>query len=341
MEEKLIFGETTNTPETLGVTPRYVLQHNAISRGAHNMSATAQKVIAMAMALLPLDLSSLTAAFTFSDFCKALGYKRGGESFRLFHEAIIDCMGNFISIEIIDTETGKHQWKKYTWFSYSQLDEKTSVATMKFSDMLFEVLHEFKKVYSKINLKDLGELRSKYALHIFQLVISYHSLKGKGGNDDLEWYCERTIPELRKMMGVDDDIFKETKRFRKLVIENPVKEINAAGIGVEITAVCIKKGRYIASIRFECRETPRYAIAKHEGKKSAPLELPESHPKIAEKRLEKECQHLRELYPDEFALLYEEELNAPSALSKDNFVRMGAAQHAAITRLKEKYGIVK
>jgi hypothetical protein len=51
-----------NTPETLGVTPRYALQHNAISRSAHNMSATAKKLTVMAMALLPPDLSSLAAA---------------------------------------------------------------------------------------------------------------------------------------------------------------------------------------------------------------------------------------------------------------------------------------
>ena len=41
-----------NTPETLGVTPRYILQHNAISRSIQNLSVNAKKLIAMAMALL-------------------------------------------------------------------------------------------------------------------------------------------------------------------------------------------------------------------------------------------------------------------------------------------------
>ena len=45
--------ELVNTPESLGVTPRFVLQHNAISRSAHNFSATARKLTAMAMSLLP------------------------------------------------------------------------------------------------------------------------------------------------------------------------------------------------------------------------------------------------------------------------------------------------
>jgi hypothetical protein len=76
-----------NTPATLGVTPRYVLQHNSVSRGAQSLSATAQKLAAMAMALLPPDLSSRTAAFTFTDFCNAVGYERGGESYETFRAA--------------------------------------------------------------------------------------------------------------------------------------------------------------------------------------------------------------------------------------------------------------
>jgi hypothetical protein len=59
-----------NTPETLGVTPRFMLQRNALSRGAHDMSSTAQKVIATAMALLPPDLSSLTVPLPLPIFVK-------------------------------------------------------------------------------------------------------------------------------------------------------------------------------------------------------------------------------------------------------------------------------
>jgi hypothetical protein len=89
-----------NTPETLGVTPRFVLQHNAISRSIHDLSATAKKLTAMAMALLPPDLSSLTAAFTFTEFCQAIGYDKGGESYKLFKKAVDECMENVITIEI-------------------------------------------------------------------------------------------------------------------------------------------------------------------------------------------------------------------------------------------------
>jgi plasmid replication initiation protein len=333
---------TVNTPETLGVTPRYVLQHNAISRSIHNLSATAKKLTAMAMALLPPDLSSLTAAFTFTEFCKAIGYTKSGESFKLFLAALKECVNNSISIEIVSQKTGRKKWENYTWFTSSKFDEDTGVATMTFSPQLAAVLLELKQVYARISLHDLGELQSKYALRIYETAVSYSSLKGKDGNGDTAWYFERSVEELRDMFGVPADTYKETRDFRKKVIEEPVKEINQAGIGLEITAEGIKQGRELAAIRFDCKQTAR-TLPKHHGKKQGTprLEVPERSPKTANQRGEKELEHLAELYPEEFAALYEEELAKPSFLPPESIFRQTSAKAAVTVRLREKYGIVK
>jgi hypothetical protein len=37
MQQETLDLIPANTPETLGVTPRFVLQHNAISRSIHNL----------------------------------------------------------------------------------------------------------------------------------------------------------------------------------------------------------------------------------------------------------------------------------------------------------------
>ncbi|GHV23666.1 hypothetical protein FACS189494_11780 [Spirochaetia bacterium] len=99
--------EPINTPKTLGVTPRYALQHNVINRSSHTLSATASKLTAMAMSLLPQDLSSLTAAFTFSEFCKAMGLPIGGKSYKIFKDAVDECMDCHITIESEPDEKGK------------------------------------------------------------------------------------------------------------------------------------------------------------------------------------------------------------------------------------------
>jgi plasmid replication initiation protein len=340
-----LFTETgeANTPETLGVTPRYVLQHNAISRSVHNLSATAKKLTAMAMSLLPADLSSLTAAFTFADFCKAIGYDKGGESFKLFQNAVDECMGNYISIETISKETGKKDWEKYTWFSSSKFNSKTGVATMTFSGELAAILAEMKRVYAKINLRDMGELQSKYALRIFEVAKSYESLRGKDGNNSQTWYFERSVQELRSMLGVSADSYSETKEFRKYVIERPVKEINESGIGLEINTEGVKQGRRLAAIRFDCKQTARTASKKGRGrKKGTPQpELPKANPKTEGWREEKELRHLKELHPEEFAAFYAEALAKTPAFMTDMEFGKITAEAAALMQLKEKYGVVK
>ena len=328
-----------NTPETLGVTPRYVIQHNSVSRSAHGLSATARKLTAMAMSLLPADLSSLTAAFTFSEFCKALGIVIGGETYKIFREAVRECMQSTIYIETVPDDKGKKQWKEFTWFTMAEYDEVTGNARMTFSSELAEFLIALKWMYSKIDLKDIGELQSRYAIRLFEMAMSYMSLKGKRGNADQNWYFERPIPELRMIMGVPKEAYKENRLFRQKVIEEPVKEINRSGIGLEIKPEGIKQGRRLVAIRFDCKQSPRTTRGKRSGAKEA-LPLPEPNPKTEDLLEEKELEHLKELYPSEFAELYETELAKAPAYIPEDFKQIGA-EGSALMQLKQRYGIKK
>ena len=336
MQEELF---PLNTPDTLGVTPRYVIQHNAVSRSAHGLSATAKKLTAMAMSLLPADLSSLTAAFTFTEFCKAMGMAEGGETYKIFKSAVDECMQCIITLETEPDEKGKRFWEKFTWFTVSTFNEKTGQATMKFSDELAGFLMALKWMYSKIDLKDIGELQSRYAIRLFEMAMSYRSLQGKKGNNAQSWYFERPIPELRMIMGVPEKAYKETRDFRQKVIENPIKEINKAGIGVEITPETIKQGRKLVAIRFDCKKAPRTARGKRAGEKEA-VPLPEPNPKTEDLLEEKELEHLKELYPVEFADLYETELAKAPPYIPEGFKQIGA-EGSALMQLKARYGIVK
>jgi plasmid replication initiation protein len=335
--------EAVNTPETLGVTPRFVLQPVTISRSAHELSATAKKLTAMAMALLPPDLSSLTAAFTFSEFCKALGYEKGGESYKIFRAAVKECLQCIITLETAPNKRGKKAWKQFTWFTEAQFDEETGVATMKFSDKLADFLREFKRVYSKIYLQDIGRLQSRYALRIFEMAVSYAFLQGKQGNATDKWYFQEEIEKLRFMLGVPADAYLETKRFRQFALDGPVREINAAGIGVKITTEGVKQGRKLHSMRFNCEKTARTVSGKRRrGQSAAALDLPASEPHGEEARADKENQHLRELYPAEFAGLYQAELAKPAPfMAQENELRRRAAEAVAFAGLRAKYGIVK
>jgi plasmid replication initiation protein len=344
IEDAGIEALLVNTQETLGVTPRFVLQYNAISRSIQNLSATAKKLTVMAMALLPTDLSSRTARFTFGEFCKALGVSIGGESFRLFKDAATECMENIITVETDKIIKGKRKWEKYVWFSHSSFDEESGICTMTFAEEFAGILKEMRRVYAKINLKDLGKLQSRYAIRYYEMAKSYESLAGKDGNQSGTWYFERTIPELRQLLAIPESAYPRTNTFREKVVEGPVKELNEAGVGLAITPEGIKQGRNLKSIRFNCNKATRPLTAKRgrgrPKKNQAPdeqLTLPELSPQTRE---EKELEHMAELHPLEFAELYADELAAQKKRYGKSISPSGA-QISAQAKLKKKYGIQK
>jgi plasmid replication initiation protein len=310
------------------------------------MTATAKKLTIMAMALLPPDLSSLTTAFTFTDFSKALGYGDGGEQYRLFIEAVDECLKTVISIETGKVIKGKKSWEKFTWFEYAKFNAETGVCSMRFSKELADFLHEFKKVYAKINLADVGRIQSKYGIRIFELAKSYSSLQGKDGNPEKAWYFERNLQEIKEMFGIPEKAYPQTRDFRKKVIEEPIKEINSAGVGVAIATESIKQGRKLAGIRFNCQEVQHITKSKRGmSKKNAEpqQELSYEDPRTAQNREDKELEHLKELYPLEFVDLYEkalEKLPIFGGGAGESF-RRAAAERNAQERLRERHGIVK
>jgi plasmid replication initiation protein len=145
------------------------------------------------------------------------------------------------------------------------------------------------------------------------------------------------------MLGISPNFYKETKRFRQKVIEEPVREINNSGIGLAIKSEGVKQGRNLVAIRLYCTKTPRRLPVKGKGKQQvAPQpELPELSPKTAKLRGEKEMEHLQERYPEEFSALYAEELERPSFLPPTSETRKQAAQGAAQARLQRGTGLVR
>jgi plasmid replication initiation protein len=147
------------------------------------------------------------------------------------------------------------------------------------------------------------------------------------------------------MLSVPDDSYHETRDFRKKVVEYPLKEINQAGIGLEVTTESIKQGRNLTGIKFNCKKVAKTVSVKGKGKKktgAGQLELADPNPKTESQRGEKENQRLKERYPDEFATLYEAALVAsPPSFTKSNILGKVAAESEAFIALRKRHGIVK
>ncbi|MDR2793569.1 MAG: replication initiation protein [Treponema sp.] len=336
-----------NTPESLGLTPKYELKHLAIVRSAHNFSATAQKLTAMALSLLPLDLSVREVKFSFMDFCRAVGFGDGAEQYRIFEAAVKECLGRVIEVDIpVITKWGKKKrsWQKFTWFDFADFNIETGMCTMRFNTELANFLVEFKKLYSKISLKDIGKLQSRFAIRLFEIAKSWESEKGKNGNKKGMWYFDETIEDFRLIMGIGEDDYKRTDNLKQFVVDRPINEINEAGLGLELKGKSIKSGRNVSGYRVDCKEVAR-TVTPRKGRKvkgrGIQLALPTSAGQ-ADNRQDRELDRLQERYPNEFAELYAAELDKPSPFMAPNSeFKRHCARAVSLQTLQDRHGIVK
>jgi plasmid replication initiation protein len=343
MENTLIQIDTTNTPKYCD-NPELALKHNAVIRSAHTLSANAQKLTYMALSLLPFDLSTREVAFSYPELCNALGLEIGGNSYELLKKTAEECMQCIVHIEreVVVRGKVKRSWEKFVWFSYSKFDEETGVFKMLFSEKLAEYLAEIKLAYTKVPLKDVGKLQSKYALRPYEMAKSYESMAGKYGNKPGEWSYERPIEDFRFILGVDKTEYSMTQDLKKRVFEIPIKEINSAGLGIELKTQTIKTGRKITDIRIDCKKVAHKVTTRKGKKKVAEAsELPLEAGAPASREA-KDLARLRAKYPSEFAELYAAETAKETKwLSADSEFKKQAAVIAASVKLRERHGVVK
>jgi hypothetical protein len=134
---------------------------------------------------------------------------------------------------------------------------------------------------------------------------------------------------------------KDNHLLKRYVIEGPVREINKAGLGMEITPTTIKQGCRIVAVRFYCKPAPRPVRGR---KRITDAELPlvpESDIQAEEDREDKELARLRERYPEEFAERYQAALDSRPAFLKRCGNGVVFSEQRALMELREKYGIVK
>jgi len=138
---------------------------------SHGFTEPARKLFAMAITMLPQDLSNLDADFTFSDFCNEAGMPKCESTYKIFKNAVDECMRCNLTIETEPNTKGKNSWEMYKWITYTGYSEETEQATMKFYSPLTELLTAIKLMYSKAKLTDISQLQNRYAIKIFELAV--------------------------------------------------------------------------------------------------------------------------------------------------------------------------
>jgi hypothetical protein len=294
VEKKKARGATPAKVRKAVPTPEnYFALSNQIARAAHDLSVMQARIVYLMMCQIrPEDENPPTVEMNVGDMVRALNlsYNSGYDDIR---GAIKGAMA-----KVLDLDTSDGGWVMLHWFSLAEYNPQKDTITVEFHKRLEPYILQLRKQFQIHTIADLSKLQGRYALRIFELAMSYKGMAGTGGNKPGEWYVDIQFDTVRKLFLIADHQYKAKKDLRVRVIDNQIREINEAGIGIRIDCDYDKwrRGRRLDGVRLICR------LIK-------PDEPRPVHPATAS---EKDAQTLRAKYPDEWQRFYEADESQPN-----------------------------
>ena len=164
------------------------------------------------------------------------------------------------------------------------------ICTYAYGPTLRERLHN-PEMYAKISLSLQNQFRSKHSLALYELFVDYFNIKIAYGETPLI-----SIEEFRRLLGLNEEEYKEFRDLNKSVIKKALKEINKiSDLTVEVEYK--KKGRRVAALKFRIKKNP---------KKENIIDLDEIEKKIDKRREQLLIPQLNIANGELFATLREE-----------------------------------
>lgn len=224
----------------------YVLEARQVARAAYALSVMEKRLLWLFIAQVQIRDNGLELLeVSVGDIVRALHLNDSALRYEEVRAAVDLLMGRVIHIE---EPTG---WVKYHWVETARYTRETDTIQVRLSDELTPYVLDLKGSFAIIQVSDLARLQGKHSTRLFELVMQGRGFAGQEGNRAGEWFVDLDFAMVRKMFMIDPKEYKNTWSLRNRVIDDPIREINEAGLGLRITADYdhFRRGRTLSGVR--------------------------------------------------------------------------------------------
>jgi len=244
MEEKdIIEPEVYEVSEDMKLKKHNAVMENTLIEARYNLTVEEQRLILTTIAMLD-SVETAKNGLPILKIPKKLIIETTGIHEKNYHQiktALRRLMQRIIEIETIEKD-GKRRFTLYQWFSKAEYKEGDSYIEVQFHPDLKPYLLELKERFTKIPLRIVLKLSSKYAIRLYELLKQYEKT---GFRVDY-------IPDLRLKLGVEEKEYPRFEAFERRVLKTAIKEINEK-TDIEVSYTKKKTGRKITHIEFKIK----------------------------------------------------------------------------------------
>lgn len=230
----------------------YVLQAHQISRSSYSMPTLQRRLVHLIMAQVQIrgegfDLLEMSTG----DVVRALQMPHTGASYDRVRDAVEGLMRVVLQVETPDG------WQLFHWVDAARLIKSRDVIQFRVAEELLPYILQVKELWRILPIADLTKLQGKHSIRIFELLMADRGHAGQGGNPPDCWFTDLEFDSLRIMLALAPHEYPSTAELRRRIIDGPIREINAAGVGVHIVADYdyFRRGRRLLGVRLKVKLT--------------------------------------------------------------------------------------
>lgn len=239
-----------------------ISQSNQLTEARYTLTVVEQRLVITLLSLIsPEDEDFKDYEIKVSDFKKMLEINTNA-----VYDQIKDVLKKLAS-RVVYIPEGK-DYLITNWFSSARYFSDQGLIKISFDKNLKPYLLQLKREFTKYRLFVITQFKSAYTIRIYMLLKQYEYIG----------YREIGVGELREILGIEKEKYPLFKDFRKWVINQAQKELEAKdkGTGNYISDIAfnletIRTGREITHLRFN--------IKKQTYQEALPLDLPEEETK--------------------------------------------------------------
>ena len=238
---------TYGTPSTKS----YVAQSNVISRAAYRMPVMARRLIFVATALVQAHKDGeMWVEMNVGDVVRALGMDDGSKSYKAVRDSVRTAMQQVFEVEYEDTG-----WKMHPWITLAEYKPDSDTVRVRFAEEMRPLIVEIQRDFAMLDLADYGKLQGRHTQRLFELLMAESGHEGKDGNPPGQWWLRIEKRRLREMLKIGEEEYGATKDLRRRVVDQPIQEINSAGVGIHVKVEYERKGKTLRAFKFIVKRT--------------------------------------------------------------------------------------
>jgi plasmid replication initiation protein len=237
------------------LTNEIVVKDNALINASYNLDTVEQRLILLAILQARETKTGIDANTRLrihaSEYMQRFSVNKHA-AYKALKTAVTNLFGRQFSYQTIDEKTGKQKKVISRWVQNIAYIDDAAILEVTFTMDVVPLITRLEKQFTSYQLKQVTQLTGKYAIRLYELLISWREI-GKTPLFD--------IADFRSKLGLSSDDYPRIDTFKRRVLESAIKQINEH-TDITVSYEQHKTGRTISGFSFRFKQKQALKIAK-------------------------------------------------------------------------------